>query len=461
MCVVILAVATIFTVWTSGAAGDSEITVTITQRVPIETISLNGQIIGVREATVGTKLTWVGTDGSQLTLQDAQGTRYRIVRSATDYTSPATTIPSPTIPTNNVVQTSAPVTNAPPVSAVAENEPKGPTLSPSSNTPALDETYESFYTKQIDAGGIIIRAHRDVSDNALREAQRRIDTMLMHLATVRVNLGAAGAELHIIGKNQAASDLPENRSFKGMTYDGASSHGLTFDQRLRGQGGLLTSCGEENLLRLPEDRYYGEDILSHEFAHNILRYGVTTEFRKQVEQRYHASLGSGKWVKAYAATNPDEFFAELSMWYFGTHGDFNMIGEKPDVGPEGLRKYDPESFALLDDFYQGKISIPESTVLPVLPIVKGTSLRSKIADTPSMMIFRNKTSQTLLIFWIVGDGQRVANGVIAPHFYQGRPTVASQAWVCVNERGKDVAFFLTLPGNCIANINELEPEEAP
>jgi hypothetical protein len=53
----------------------------------------------------------------------------------------------------------------------------------------------------------------------------------------------------------------------------------------------------------------------------------------------------------------DEFFAELTMWYFGTHGDLSMTGPKPANGREGLKRYDPEAFALIDDFYSGRIEI--------------------------------------------------------------------------------------------------------
>jgi hypothetical protein len=45
------------------------------------------------------------------------------------------------------------------------------------------------------------------------------------------------------------------------------------------------------------------------------------------------------------------------MWYFGTHGDLHMTGPKPENGPEGLKKYDPEAYALFDDFYSGRIAI--------------------------------------------------------------------------------------------------------
>ena len=45
------------------------------------------------------------------------------------------------------------------------------------------------------------------------------------------------------------------------------------------------------------------------------------------------------------------------MWYFGTHGDLHMKDPKPENGPAGLKKYDPEAYTLLDDFYSGRIPI--------------------------------------------------------------------------------------------------------
>ncbi len=84
-------------------------------------------------------------------------------------------------------------------------------------------------------------------------------------------------------------------------------------------------------------------------------YGVAKETRARFDAQYRRSLAEGRWKGSYAGSNPDEFIAELTMWYFGTHGDLRMEGPKPDNGPEGLRRYDPEAFALLDDFYSGRI----------------------------------------------------------------------------------------------------------
>jgi alpha-glucosidase len=210
-----------------------------------------------------------------------------------------------------------------------------------------------FFAKRLDFEGIPIKAPKQVEDAALRAACDRLSMMLSNLPTVRVRLRAAGAELHIIGRDQVTTDLPEWRQDKGKPL--AEYNGLTRDQRTRGMGGRLTSCGEENLLKLEKDRYLGRDICVHEFAHNILNYGVPEAIREKVRLQHRRSLERGLWVDSYAGSNHDEFFAELSMWYFGTHGDLNMKGPKPVPGREGFKSYDPEAFTLLDDFYSGRM----------------------------------------------------------------------------------------------------------
>jgi alpha-glucosidase len=220
---------------------------------------------------------------------------------------------------------------------------------------AIDPPEQDFFAKSLDYHGIPIKAPAVVVDEALNEAYDRLELLLRRLPIVRDNLVAAGAELHIIGRDQVTTDLPEWRHDKGKKL--REYNGLTRDERTRGMGGLLTSCGEENLLRLPDDRYRGRDICVHEFAHNVRTHGIQRELRQKFDAQWQASLDRGRWVGSYAASNPDEFFAELAMWYFGTHGDLSMTGPKPDNGPEGLKSYDPEAYRLLDDFYQGRLEV--------------------------------------------------------------------------------------------------------
>ena len=231
-------------------------------------------------------------------------------------------------------------------------------LSSASKPPitALVPPEKDFFSKQLDFRGIPIKAHEVVADEALRAAWDRLSMMLSNQPTVISNLADAGAALHVIGRNQVTTDLPEWRHDKGIARP--EYKGQTRDQRTRGMGGRLTSCGEENLLKLEKDRYRGRDICVHEFSHNIRNRGIPRDVRERFNEQYKNSLAKGLWQKSYAGSNADEFFAELSMWYFGTHGDLHMTGQKPENGPEGLKKYDPQAFALLDEFYSGRMKIP-------------------------------------------------------------------------------------------------------
>ncbi|HEX5324635.1 MAG TPA: hypothetical protein VFW40_12670, partial [Capsulimonadaceae bacterium] len=219
-----------------------------------------------------------------------------------------------------------------------------------------------FFTKQVSYQGIPIMAPAVVSDDALYAAYDRVAMELKNLPMVTSNIAAAGGQVQIIGKDQVPSDLPEFRDLKGKPL--AEYNGLTIDQRTRGMGGLHTSCGEENLLKLPNDRYKGRDILVHEFGHCIRNVGMSPNVRDMFNEQYTKSLAKGLWVGSYAGSNHDEFFAELTMWYFGTHGDLNMTGPKPENGPEGLKKYDPDAYKLFDDFYSGRIPVDKVTPRP-------------------------------------------------------------------------------------------------
>ena len=76
--------------------------------------------------------------------------------------------------------------------------------------------------------------------------------------------------------------------------------------------------------------------------------------RQRFHEQRRQSLADGLWIDSYAGSNDQEFFAELSMWYWGTHGDMGMKGKKPADGPAGVKIYDPKVYALFNDFFSGK-----------------------------------------------------------------------------------------------------------
>ena len=217
---------------------------------------------------------------------------------------------------------------------------------------------EAFFDKKTDYHGIVIRANKVVSDEAMFEAIRRIDTVLKNMPNALTNLVAAKAGLDIIGKDQVTTDLPDYRHMKGKPFQGKPTEKVTtVDERTRGFGGLRFSCGEENLLKLKEDRYFGRDICVHEFAHTLQNYGLSKDIQQKIRDQYKVSMEKGRWKSAYSASDVGEFFAELTMWYFGTHGDTPKGSDVPAPGKEAFKAYDPEAFQLLDDLYSGRLKV--------------------------------------------------------------------------------------------------------
>ena len=77
---------------------------------------------------------------------------------------------------------------------------------------------KDFFSKRLDFHGIPIKAHQVVVDEALYAAYDRLALMFTNLLTkqptVLSNLVSAGAALHIIGRDQVTTDLPEWRHDK-------------------------------------------------------------------------------------------------------------------------------------------------------------------------------------------------------------------------------------------------------
>jgi alpha-glucosidase len=171
---------------------------------------------------------------------------------------------------------------------------------------------------------------------------------------------AARSEVHIIGKDQGQTDLPEFRSRKGVPL--RENPRITLDERARGMGGRVCSCGEENLLGLRNDRYRGRDILSHEFTHTVHMFRVSPNVRTRITQTYKAAREKKLWETPdgkpiYAGSNEAEYLAELALWYVGGRGDWPRAMGTMQPGPEFIRKYDPEGFKLVDDLYSGRADV--------------------------------------------------------------------------------------------------------
>jgi len=305
----------------------------------------------------------------------------------------------------------------------------------------LDPPRQGFYGKRLVARGIPILAHESVSDAALEEAARRIDGQLSRAPEIAANLARLGCELHLIGKDQQTTDLPEYREMKGKPFEGEA----TMDERGRGYGGLYASCAEENLLMYPSDRFTDHrDICRHEFAHTIMEFGLSPDLRERIEAQYRASTEAGKWQTTYAATNAGEFFAELTMWYFGTRGDYGKLDLPPEPGAFWLRAYDPEAYALLDDLFSGRLKPQPVEVVDLkrLPPEAESTTRSQLDQPATTVIFLNQTDRPIERFWLDFEGQRKSYGIIPPHGVASQSTYVTHAWLLTDSDGKVLGIWV-------------------
>jgi hypothetical protein len=305
----------------------------------------------------------------------------------------------------------------------------------------IDPPEYGFFSKQITVKGIPVKAHQDVNDKALLMAEDRIGRQLENVPDIVHNLVEAGAEMHIIGKNQQTSDLPYLRHWKGRKYEGEQN----IDERTRGVGGIQASCGEENLLKLPGDRFRDHrDICTHEFAHTIYEYGISNDVREKIDRQYQNSVGNGLWKTAYASKNANEFFAELSMWYFGSRGDYGKIEPRPQEGRDWFRKYDPNTYELLQRIYSGQEKVSRISLTELVKVTgqDEAKLRSVSATNPTTIIFDNRTSKDYLLFWLDFEGNRKPYGTLFAGHKLGQNTYATHPWVITDANQNAIAIYI-------------------
>ena len=312
-------------------------------------------------------------------------------------------------------------------------------------------TQREFFSKEMSIMGVPLRAHSAVSDSALYVAADRVSRMLREQpAAVLQRLMQCGASIHLIGEMQNTSDLPEHRHMKGVDGGYTGEKGVTLDMRARGMGGLQTSCGEENLLDLDSDpRYAGRDILTHEFAHCLMDYGLSPALRAEIRATHKRVVEqTDRWRRpdgslAYAGSNASEYWAELSMWYFGSHGEYvDRAARVPPPGPHALAEYDPDGFRLLGQIYGGTHPLLKSDEL-VAPkrlaptAADATSGGAEEADGEAALTtlhFVNRRGRgDADVLWIdqegaphkygcVGEGGTLSQQTFATHVWEVRPT---------------------------------------
>ena len=299
--------------------------------------------------------------------------------------------------------------------------------------------------------GLPVLAHADVAPEALREAARRVDAALCGVPRVAARLRRLGASVQLIGAAQACSDLPQYAHLAG---DAAAR--AAFDARGRGYGGLCPSCGEENLLRLPSDRYADHrDILTHELSHTIMDYGFAPAAAAALRARCEAvrAASAPRWCGAYAASCASEFFAECAMWHHGSRGDYGGITPPPQEGRAWLQRHDPDAAALLREVFDGAyppVSAAEEAADAVAELARAEADARSAAATgggaaaTSLLLVANGTPTAVTLAWVPAAGADVAYAAVPAGGVVGQSTYEGHAWRITAAAGGDGA-----PGACL------------
>ena len=320
-----------------------------------------------------------------------------------------------------------------------------------------------FYTQRLDDGGIPIRAHASVSKRALLEARERLERLLHDAPRLRRNLEARGYELHIIGLEQFASDLPEYRSKRGTTL----SNGQLFDWHMIGGHGSETaasysSCSEGTLLPIVGFKLFGDDTCLHELGHVIDGVALAADVRARIVIEYYASMGAGDWKDTYAASNPSEWFAEVTKYYFRPdRPDLAFYDPNLAKGHYWFCGYDARACGFISDLYNDRIDpgIPKTvTVAPGPGQGDAESLRSRESRVPTRVIVRNRSGQRIRVIWLDFHGQRDTRRPLAemPSIEPGEEsaqfTWATHAFVVIDDSEHALCTFTAPDDDAIVDI---------
>jgi hypothetical protein len=209
---------------------------------------------------------------------------------------------------------------------------------------------DPFYQKYADANGLPVLGSGEPSDESITLACQLVVEMVSMRDDVRLALIDNQVFFAMLGTNELTNEIPE------YSYMPDS-----INQRARGLGGNPGLCSEEGILCGPTDRWRGESICVHEFAHTISIYGLydaDPTFEDRLEEAYQNARAAGLFANTYAMENAQEYWGEgVQDWYYT-----NLESDPPNGvhGPidkrEELLEYDPDLYDLIAEWLSPDVS---------------------------------------------------------------------------------------------------------
>ncbi len=357
---------------------------------------------------------------------------------------------------------------------------------------AVREAFEldPFYQQWIDVEGFPVLASEKVSPYAVKEAAWQIRQMIGHRPDVLQALVPPKMRFTVIGYTELLTDIPEYHDqgpdFLTYRYRGIGGSGLS--------GHPAVSSSEENLLHYPgiNSSY---NILIHEFAHAIHRFGLNTvdpTFDDRLQIAYDAAMAKGLWQGTYASSDRGEYWAEGTRFWFNPEdtSDEKSYNRNHINTRIELKNYDPPLAALLTEIYgdsgwrytppatrthlphlqgfdpqdsptfQGwtelealyrKFGDPTSDggdnwvdLRPYHPSLLPSLKESRTAGPPTKLVFMNVTQEEVFVYWVKQNGSEELWIRIPPdlRYIRWRPSKTNHIWLIKDANGRNLAVFL-------------------
>lgn len=219
---------------------------------------------------------------------------------------------------------------------------------------------DPFFDEYTDAQGIPVVASGDVPDRGLLVARDVVLHMLKEIPSIQQHMIDEGYKLGVMADTDSTMDIPWYRDLeKPDGVDEEMTAAEYWNQRARGLGGDEVTCAEENILGYPGTKYFGENILVHEFSHSIHQAirEVNPELAEEIEAAYQDAMANGLWKDHYASTDAGEYWAEGTQFWFNSNYEYEE-GDRRVLNSAELMRYDPKLYKLLERVYSSDHHIP-------------------------------------------------------------------------------------------------------
>jgi hypothetical protein len=117
-----------------------------------------------------------------------------------------------------------------------------------------------------------------------------------------------------------------------------------------------------------------------------------------------------------------------------------MIPPVPAPGPDALKLYDPDAFALVDRFYSGSKQ-PKVVREHILEPARETGGGTGASPYEATILFVNNNSARKYLFWIDGDGKGHDYGFLEPYSRKVIQDYVGRSWIIVDPRTKEQRIF--------------------